>query len=257
MSIKKDYAPVNGIKLYYEIHGTGKPLIMIHGGGSTIETSFSVIIPILSKTRQVIAVELQNHGHSGHRTTPQTFEQDAGDVAALMNHLGLTKADLLGFSNGGNTVMQVAIRHPQLVNKLVIISAFYQRDGMIPGFFEGMEKGTFADMPQPLKDAFRAIDPDPAKLMNMYEKDSRRMIEFKNWTDDMLKSIKAPSLIVNGDKDIVTLEHIGKMSNLIAGSEVMILPGVHGQYIGEVCVSDPKSKAPAATTVFIEEFLNK
>ena len=151
--IKKDsgYAPVNGLKMYYEIHGEGMPLVLIHGGGSTIQTSFGKILPLLALHYKVIAVELQAHGHTNDRDSAESFEQDADDVAGLIQYLKISKANFLGFSNGGNTAMQIAIRHSNLVDKLVIISSFYKRDGMIPGFFESMQQATLENMPALLR----------------------------------------------------------------------------------------------------------
>src|SRR6478736_9494655 len=148
------YANVNGIKMYYEIHGEGKPLVLIHGGGSTIQTTFGRILPLFAEHYKVIAVELQAHGHTSDRNAPETFEQDADDVATLLKQINIPKTSVLGFSNGGTTAMQIAIRHPEVVNKLVIIAAAYQREGFIPGFFEGMQHASLENMPQPLKDAF-------------------------------------------------------------------------------------------------------
>ena len=165
------YMPVNGINMYYEIHGVGKPLVLIHGGGSSITTSFSTILPLLSQNYKVIAVELQAHGHTSDRDAPESFEQDADDVAALLKGLDISKASFFGFSNGGNTAMQIAIRHPQIVDKLILASTFYKRDGLIPGFFEGMKEATIDVMPQLLKDAFLQITPDQEKLLNMFNKD--------------------------------------------------------------------------------------
>src|SRR3982751_4239069 len=101
-----NYADVNGIKMYYEIHGEGKPLVLIHGGGSTIRSNWGNIMPLFAKQYKVIAVELQAHGHTGDRDAPETFAQDADDVAALLNQLNISKASILGFSNGGSTTMQ-------------------------------------------------------------------------------------------------------------------------------------------------------
>src|SRR5438105_4346519 len=117
--IKTSYANVNGIKMYYEIHGTGNPLVLIHGGGSTIQTTFGRILPFLSKSHRVIAVELQAHGHTGDRDAPETFQQDAADVVELLKQLNIARADILGFSNGGQTAMQIAITNPEKVNKLI------------------------------------------------------------------------------------------------------------------------------------------
>ena len=164
------YAPVNGLKMYYEIHGEGKPLVLIHGGGSTIETTFGRVLPMFAKKYKVIAVELQAHGHTSDRNAPETFEQDADDVAALLKQLNISKASVLGFSNGGTTAMQIAIRHPEVVNKLVIASGAYQREGFIPGFFEGMQHASLENMPQPLQDAFLKINPDSAHFSTCLQK---------------------------------------------------------------------------------------
>ena len=129
------YAAVNGLKMYYEIHGSGTPLVLLHGGGSTITSTFGRILPDLAKTHQVIAVELQAHGHTKDIDRPLSFEQDADDVAVLLRQLQIKKANFLGFSNGGTTCLQIAIRHPELVNKLVVGSAIYKRDGMQAGLF--------------------------------------------------------------------------------------------------------------------------
>jgi pimeloyl-ACP methyl ester carboxylesterase len=251
------YAPVNGLRMYYEIHGEGTPLVLIHGGGSTIQTSFSKILPLLAQHYKVIAVELQAHGHTNDRDKPESFEQDADDVAGLLQYLKLNKAHFLGFSNGGNTAMQIAIRHSDLVEKLVIISSFYKRDGMIPGFFEGMQQATFENMPALLKTYYLQINNHQKGLQTMFHKDKERMLHFKDWKDEDLASIKNPSLIIAGDKDVVTPEHTVKMSQIIPGAQLMILPGTHGSFIGEVCAAEAGSKMPETTVTMIREFLDK
>ena len=256
MKTKTGYANVNGIKLYYEIHGEGKPLVLIHGGGSTIQTTFGNILPLLAKKYTIIAVEMQGHGHTSDRKGPETFQQDADDVAALLQQLSISKASFFGFSNGGTTSLQIAIRHPEVVDKIVVASGAYQREGFIPGFFEGMQHASLANMPKPLQDAFLKINPDSSALLTMHNKDRDRMIAFPDWSDDDLRSIKAPALIINGDKDVVTNEHALKMSRMIPNAELMILPGVHGAYLGEICTV-PGSKLPEMTVEIIEEFLEK
>src|SRR4030095_3466484 len=201
------YAPVNGLKMYYEIHGEGVPLVLIHGGGSTIQTSFGTILPLLAQQYKVIAVELQAHGHTNDRDSAESFEQDADDVAGFLEYLKINKAHFFGFSNGGNTTMQIAIRHSDLVDKLVIISSFYKREGMIPGFFEGMQQATLDNMPALLKTYYLQINNDPKGLQTMFNKDKERMLHFKDWRDEDLAAIKNPSLIIAGDKDVVTPEH--------------------------------------------------
>src|SRR6187399_1637000 len=251
------YAPVNGLKMYYEIHGEGMPLVLIHGGGSTIQTSFSKMLPLLAQHYRVIAVELQAHGHTNDRVSAESFEQDADDVAGLIQYLKTSKAHILGFSNGGNTAMQVAIRHSDLVDKLVIISSFYKRDGMIPGFFESMQQATLENMPALLKTYYLQINNDQKGLQNMFNKDKERMLHFKDWRDEDLASIKNPSLIISGDKDVTTREHTVKMSHIIPNAQLLILPGTHGSFIGEVCSAEEGSKMPETTVTIIKEFLDK
>ena len=255
---RSGYAEVNGINMYYELHGDkGEYLVLIHGGGSTIGTTFGKILPLLADHYRVIAVELQAHGHTGDRDAPESFEQDADDVAALLNHLHIAKASFFGFSNGGSTAMQVAVRQPAIVDKLVIASAIYKRSGLPPGFFEGMEHATLDNMPKALQDAFLKINPDSSKLLNMFTKDRDRMLHFKDWKDEDMASIKSPTLIIAGDKDVVTPAHTLKMSGIIPGAQLLILPGTHGSFIGEVCATEEGSKMPETTVTIVKEFLDK
>lgn len=252
------YAPVNGLNMYYEIHGSsGTPLVLIHGGGSTIESSFDNILPLLSAYGKLIAVELQAHGRTSDRNAPESFQQDADDVAALLAYLKIDKADFLGFSNGGSTTLQIAIRHPAIVNKIIAIAAAYRRDGFITGFFDGMQQANLGNMPEPLKVSYIKLAPDKNQLQVMFEKDKQRMIGFSDWPDDDIKSIKAPALLMIADKDVVTVEHTLKISQLIPGAKLVVLPGVHGSFIGEVCTVNKSSKLPAVTVQIIEEFLNE
>lgn len=257
--IKQDsgYAGVRDIKMYYEIHGAETPLVLIHGGGSTIQTSFGKILPLLAQHYKVIAVELQAHGHTTDRDSAESFEQDADDVAALLRFLKINKAHILGFSNGGNTAMQIAIRHADLVNKLVPVSSFYKREGMIAGFWKGMEQATLENMPLPLKTHYLEINNDEKGLQNMFTKDKERMLQFKDWGDEVLRSIKAPTLLVIADNDVVTTGHAVKMFQTIPHARLMILPGTHGSFIGEVCTAEEGSKMPEATVVMIKEFLDR
>ena len=250
------YAPVNGLKMYYEIHGEGVPLILIHGGGSTIQSNFGYILPFLKQHYRVIAMELQAHGRTSDRQSPESFEQDADDVASLLHHLGIVKAHVMGFSNGGNTAMQMSMRHPALVNKLVIISSFYKREGMIPGFFDGMQGATLDQMPEPLKTAYLKVNNNPAGLKTMFEKDKARMLGFTDWDEQVLKSITAPTFVISGDQDVVLPEHAVKMSQRIPRARLMILPGNHGSFIGEICSAETSGNMPAFTVAAIREFLD-
>jgi len=250
------YAQVNGIKMYYELHGTGSPLVLLHGGGSTITTTFGRILPLLVKTHQVIAVELQAHGHTGDRKTPSSFVQDADDVAELLRQLNVVKADIMGFSNGGHTALEIGIRHPDRVNKLIIASAFYKKEGVPSAFWEGFKIPKFSDMPQVYKNEFLKINNDSAALMNMFEKDARRMMTFKDWTKEEIQSIQAPALVVAGDRDLPLPEHTVEMYRLLPHGRLAILPGNHGSYMGEIMSAGNKSKIPELFVAMIEEFLS-
>jgi len=252
------YAQVNGLHMYYEIHGNGAmPLVLIHGGGSTIETSFGNILPLLSDHGKLIAVELQAHGRTNDRDAPESFEQDADDVAALLAYLKIDKADFLGFSNGASTTMQIAIRHPNIVNKIVVITGVYKRDGFIPGFFDGFPNATLANMPEPLKTAYLEVAPDKTQLQVMFDKDVARMATFKDWSDEALRSIKAGTLFMVADQDVITVEHTVQMSRLVKGSQLIVLPGIHGAFIGAAEAGAKKgSKLPEISAELIKEFLN-
>ena len=251
-----NYADVNGIKMYYEIHGEGKPLVLIHGGGSNIETTFGRTLPLFAKYYKIIAVELQAHGRTSDRNAPETFEQDADDVAALLKQLKINKAFIFGFSNGGSTALQIAIRHPEIAEKIVVASSVIKREGLVDGFFEGLKHATLKDMPQPFQDAFLQLNNSTSALQNMFNKDRQRMLDFKDWEDEVLKSITAPALIINSDKDVVLPEHAIQISRLVKNAELIILPGTHGAFIDEGGSAPAESKLPELTVELVSEFLN-
>jgi pimeloyl-ACP methyl ester carboxylesterase len=254
-AFKADYANVNGIKMYYEIHGSGQPLMLIHGGGSTIHTAFDKLLPLFAKTHQVIAVELQAHGRTSDRSTPESFEQDADDVAELLKQLNINTADILGFSNGGNTTMQIAIRHPEKVRKLIIASAMYKRSGVPAGFWEGMKHAQYSDMPQVYKDAFLKVNNNPAALLNMFNRDVERMQGFKDWKEDDIRSIQVPALVVAADQDVATVEHTVELYRLLPKGRLAIFPGTHGSFMGEAMTADQNSTVPELFAAMVEEFL--
>lgn len=257
MEFKNGYADVNGLKMYYEIHGKGKPLVLIHGGGSTIQTSFGRIIPSLALSRKVIALELQAHGRTNDRNADLSFEQDADDVAALLNYLKIEKADVLGFSNGGTTTIQLTIRHPELVNKIILCSALAKRNGVPDGFWDFMSSATLDNMPELLKEGYIKVAANPDGLQIMHDRDAKRMINFKDIPDELIQSIQAQTLIIIGDKDIITPEHAIVMHRQIVNSELAIIPGGHGQCIGEITTITPDFKESDLVVPMIEKFLNK
>lgn len=249
------YAPINGLKMYYEIHGSGEPLVLIHGGGSTIQTTFSAVLPAFAKGRKVIAMELQGHGHTADIDRPFSFEQDADDVAALLKYLKIEKADVFGFSNGGNTAMQLAIRHPQLVRKLVVGSVFYKQSAIHPQLLESFRHATPDNMPPVLRNAYEQVAPDPKNIKTQVDKLMKRLLTFKDWDPESIRSIKAPTLIISGNYEVTGLEHTVEMFRLFPNAQLMVLPGAHGGYIGEVTGAVKGSELPGMTAKAIEEFL--
>jgi pimeloyl-ACP methyl ester carboxylesterase len=249
------YANVNGIKMYYEIVGSGYPLVLIHGGGSTINTTFGAILPFLAHNHQVIAVEMQAHGRTSDRPAAESFQQDADDIAELLKQLGVTAADIFGFSNGGQTAIEIALRHPHVVRHIIIASAFYAREGTPAEFWDGFEQPKFSDMPQLYKDEYLKLNPDPDALMNMFNKDVNRMRTFQDWKKDDIRTIQAPTLIIIGDQDIVRPEHAVEMYRLLPNARLAILPGDHGSYMGEAMSANTKSKLPELFVAMSEEFL--
>jgi pimeloyl-ACP methyl ester carboxylesterase len=228
--VHSGYAPVNGLKMYYEIHGTAKggdpPLVLVHGGGSTIDTSFGKVLQPFAKDRQVIAFEQQGHGHTADIVDrPYSFEQSADDAAALLRHLRIDRADFFGYSNGGNIALQIAIRHPAVVRKLVVASAMFQRDGLYPEFWESMRHATLESMPAELREAYRRVAPHPEQLAMFHDKCARRMLEFKDWRAQDMQAVDAPTLVMIADGDIVRPEHAVEMFRLLPHAQLAVLPG--------------------------------
>jgi pimeloyl-ACP methyl ester carboxylesterase len=224
-SIQSGYASVNGLEMYYEISGAGEPLVVIHGAYQSIE-SMGAIIPKLAESRQVIAVELQGHGRTGDIDRPLAFEQLADDVAALMEAIGIDRADIFGYSVGGSTALQLAIRHPEVVRKLVIVSAVYDREGWYPellGFMETMTPEVFAG--SPMEAEYTRLSPSPENFPAMVGKLTQLTLEQQGWTSESLEGIEAPALLLAGDSDQVRPEHTLALFRLLGG-------GVPGDLVG-------------------------
>ena len=222
---KTGYAPVNGLRMYYEAHGTGQPLVVLHGSFMTIEL-MGKLIPELAKSRQVIAVEMQGHGHTADIDRPISHERLADDVAALLQHLGIANADVYGYSLGAIVALQVAIRHPDLVRKLVVVSGTYTHAGSYPEVRAGigqvkpeMFDGT------PWRDAYDRVAPDPAGFATLVEKVVSLDVGPLDWPPESVKRIVAPTLIVIGDSDGIRPEHAAELFRLRGG-------GVFGDYAG-------------------------
>src|SRR6266404_2549069 len=220
-ALKSGYDPVDGLKMYYEIYVTGKPLILLHGGlGST--DMFSLIMPQLSQGRQVIAVDLQAHGRTADIDRRLSYETMAADVAALIHYLQIERADLMGYSVGGEVALRTAIQHPEVVRKLVIVSATFSRDGWYPEIVAGITKmgpdSARAMTQTPMYQLYAHVAPRPedwpvlhAKLGEMFKKDY-------DWSKDV-PAIKAPTLLVFGDADAIRAAHAVQFFELLGGGK--------------------------------------
>ena len=216
------YAAVNGLKMYYEIHGAGKPLVVLHGA-----FGWATVYPTLAKNRQVIAVELQGHGHTADIDRPMTLEQLADDTAALLKQLKIERADFFGYSMGGNVALAIAIRHPNLVDRLAINGS---NSGKIEDAYEPETFKQFKSLPADfappvLKDAYDKVAPDPKQWPVLVAKVKKMGLEFQGFTPEQMKSIKARVLITLGDRDGVRLEHAVEMFRLIPNAQLAVFPG--------------------------------
>ncbi|MBO0852417.1 MAG: alpha/beta hydrolase [Nocardia sp.] len=224
------------VDLHYETFGTAQPgtspLVLVHGGAGTIGAHWGGVIPVLAKSRLVVGVELQGHGHTPHADRPYTFDNSADDIAALVRRLDLGPVDVAGFSNGGPVVLRLAQKYGDVVRRLVIASGFCRRDGMVPGFWDGFGDAEISSMPTELADAYRAIDPDPANLKRMFDLDVGLMRDFEDWDLDALAGIAQPALFVSGVRDVVLPAHTVDMAASVPRGWSLILPAGHGDYLG-------------------------
>jgi pimeloyl-ACP methyl ester carboxylesterase len=232
------YAPVNGLQMYYEIHGAGHPLVMLHGGLETIAFSLGgSLLPSLAETRQVIAIEQQGHGHTADIDRPLTYEQMTEDTAALLRYLEITDADVFGYSMGGMTALGLATRHPELVRKLVIVSAPFNNDGMRSENLAGMQSLT-PDLLEgsPQESAYLRAAPNPSDWSTLLFKMGPLQRDFKGWAAEAIRASAAPTLFVFGDSDAIPLDHVVELFRLRGGdvngdfagvpaSRLAILPG--------------------------------
>lgn len=219
---KQGYASVNGLKMYYEIHGTGKPLVVLHGAFGR-----ATDYPTLGKNRQVIAVELQGHGHTADIDRPLTLDQMADDIAALLKHLKIEQSDFFGYSMGGNVALAVAIRHPSLVGKVAINGSNYGKieDAYEPETLKQFKSLSADFAPAILKDPYDKVAPDPTQWPVLVAKVKKMGLEFKGFAREDMKSIKAPVLITIGDRDAVRPEHAVEMFRLIPNAQLAVFPG--------------------------------
>ena len=221
------YAPVNGLQMYYEIHGSGgTPLLLLHGGLFNIDLQFGELLPALAARRQVIAADFQGHGRTNDIDRPLNSADLTADVVGLLEHLQVSQVDVFGFSVGGAVALELAIRHPQLVRKLIVSSVSFSPEGdrsentdAVAALTVDMIAGT------PMEQEYRAKSPHPDRLQALLDKLGSSGPGFPGWSDADIEGIAAPTLITVGDCDAVHLEHAVRFLQLRGGD-------VNGDFVG-------------------------
>ena len=230
------YAPVGDLQMYYEVHGDGPPLVLLHGA-YMVADDFGPLLAGLAEDRQVVVPEMQGHGRTADVDRPITYEQMADDVAGLIAHLGLEQPDVVGYSMGAGITLQLGIRHPGAARRLVAASASYSSAGIQPeawAMFPSISPEMFAG--GPMEETYKRLAPDPDGFPGLVAKlKTLDTVEFA-WSEDAIRAIPSPMLLIAGDSDVVTLEHMVELYRLRGGggmgdlsglpaSQLAILPG--------------------------------
>src|SRR6266487_4723273 len=226
--VESDYVPLNGLKMYYEIHGSGRPLVLLHGNLSTIGTSFGKVLPKLASMRCIIAVEQQGHGHTADIDRPFSLEQWAQDTIALLRHLWIEQADFFCYSSGGAVALEIALGSPALMRKLVWAGGTSdRRDGLYPELLKASEAIKPEDLDgSPFQQEYASIAPHPEHWHRLVAKITDFDRATIGWPREAIASAKAPTLLIIGDSDIVRPEHVVEMFRLLGGGVVGDLVGL-------------------------------
>ena len=236
--IETGFAPVNGLQMYYEIHGEGQPLVLLHGAFSAIGSSFGELLPGLAEGRKVVALELQGHGRTADIDRPLGYEAMVDDVVAAIEHLGLGQTDIFGYSMGAFVGLLVAIRRPDVVRKLVFMSATYTMSGVHPGLMDGLGEMTPEMMHgSPWHEEYVRIAPRPEDFASLFAKKAEMDRGFHDLSAGDIEALEAPALVIIGDSDLVRPEHAVEMFRALGGgvfgdmppglpaSQLAVLPG--------------------------------
>lgn len=229
---KSGYKKVNGLHMYFEIHGSGKPLIMLHGQFATA-SMFYPLLPDLVQHRQVVLIEQQGHGHTADIDRPLSFAQMAHDTADLLSQLGITEADVFGYSAGGTIALQLAKLYPHLIRRLALASTVYSMDGYFPYIVEGLKHASAEAFPSEMRQEYERVAPHPEDWSKLIAKGAE-MANRGNKEDFLepaqLQQITAPVLLVMGDKDIIRPEYAHAMAKFLH-SKLVVVSGDHASYI--------------------------
>jgi pimeloyl-ACP methyl ester carboxylesterase len=233
-----DYAPVDGQSIYYERRGNGPPLVLLHGGLLTIDLAFGDVLPALAAGHEVLAIELQGHGHTADSDRPLSLERLADDVAEVMTHVGIERADMLGFSLGGLVTVEFALRHPDRLRRAVFASVNTGPDGYhdeirAPDTAPGVGRMPTEDDFRAMAEAYRATAPDPDHFDAFAAKLSACVGSLPGWPDGEIRRITAPSLVLIGDLDFVRVEHAAHMQSVLPDARLAVVPGTHVSLLHE------------------------
>ena len=228
------YASVDGLRIYYEMHGTATkgtlPLLLLHGGGETIETRFNKILPSLASRRMVIAIEQQGHGHTADLERPFSYERFADDTAGVLKHAGMQQVDCFGWSDGGKIGLMLAMRHPEMVRKLMVSGSNFRQDGLTDAAIRWLKDSKPADADwAESRAAYEKVAPDPRHFDVFAMKWRDFYISAPDWSNSQLGAIRAHVLVMIGDNDGVRLEHAQEMRHAIPHARLAVLPGT-GHY---------------------------
>jgi pimeloyl-ACP methyl ester carboxylesterase len=226
---RSGFADVNGVHMYYEVHGQGTPLVLLHGGMLTIDLNFAGLIPTLSRTHLVIAVEMQGHGRTADIKRAITPAALAEDVVGLLDHLDIDRAHVLGHSMGAAVALELAVSHSTRVRSIIPISGSVRPDGMHEDLTDPAKQATSTRMPTPqdfadFRDAYLRLSPHPDHFDVFLVALSGSNADLQGWSDKQLAGITTPTLLIIGDHDFVTIEHAALMKDLIPGAQLAVLP---------------------------------
>jgi pimeloyl-ACP methyl ester carboxylesterase len=259
--MENGYAENGDLRMYYERHGDPEPgstpLLLIHGGGSTIDSNWAALLPTLADGREVIAIEEEGHGRTRPTERPLTAEASAGDVLAVLDRVGAERIDVFAFSAGCHTAIALALAHPARIRRLVLASAPWRRDALIPGFWDGLAAGSLADMPPLFVEEHRRLNGDePELLQRFFDLDQQRMLTFEDWPDAAIAGIAIPTLVVAADRDVVTVESAALLARTVVDGRLLVVPGGHGDYLGEAFAADGDLSLMRATAPLLLHFLD-
>lgn len=239
------YAPTGELDVYYEEHGKGQPLVLLHGGMLSLDLSFGALIPRLATGRRVIPVEMQGHGRTADIARDLTLEHMAGDVVGVLEHLGLARADVMGFSMGGLVAMETAVRHPGNIDRLVLASMHTRADGYHDDIRDPAQHAASTRMPSPtdfeeMAAEYARLAPPGSSFETVMAKTTPIVFSDENWNAEQLAAVTAPTLVMIGDHDFVRVEHADAIRSTVPGGRLAVVPGTtHTQLMHRVEVIVP------------------